>query len=106
MRTDRIVRDGMVAVLVSPGYGAGWSTWGLAADRERMLFCPRLVRALESGAPEADLAIIAREEFPEAYLAGIRQVVVEWVREGKPIRVVEYDGAEHVESALDDVVTP
>ena len=106
MSTDRIVRDGMVAVLVSPGYGAGWSTWGLAADRERMLFCPRLVLALESGAPEADLAIIAREEFPEAYLAGIRQVVVEWVREGKPIRVVEYDGAEHVESALDDVVTP
>ena len=24
---DKVVRDGLVAVLVSPGHGAGWYTW-------------------------------------------------------------------------------
>ena len=24
---EKVIRDGKVAVLYSPGYGAGWSTW-------------------------------------------------------------------------------
>lgn len=24
---DKVIRDGMVAVIYSPGYGAGWSSW-------------------------------------------------------------------------------
>lgn len=41
----RVVRDGKVAVLVSPGYGAGWSTW---AAGEEVMFCPEIVAAVEA----------------------------------------------------------
>ena len=29
---EKIIEDGKVAVLVSKGYGAGWSTWNLDAS--------------------------------------------------------------------------
>src|SRR6478609_2455061 len=32
----KVIRDGMVAVIVSPGFGAGWSTW--ADDAESAVF--------------------------------------------------------------------
>ena len=25
--SDKVIRDGKVAVIISPGFGAGWSTW-------------------------------------------------------------------------------
>ena len=40
---ERVVRDGRVAVLVSPGFGAGWSTWADRELRERLLFDPEVV---------------------------------------------------------------
>jgi hypothetical protein len=104
-RSERVVRDGMVAVLVSPGYGAGWSTWG--NDRsEEMLFCPRLVAAIEAGADKSERRKIAAEEFSGAYLGGVDQLVIEWVREGEPIRIVEYDGSERIEYGTEGLVTP
>jgi len=105
-KAERVVRDGMVAVLVSPGYGAGWSTWGKSSLREQKLFCPRMVLALESGASKAELLKIATEEFPEEYSGGVEQLLVEWVREGEPIRIDEYDGSERIEYGTEGLVTP
>jgi hypothetical protein len=38
-----------VAVLVSAGYGAGWSTWATDEYREAYLFHPKLVQMVEEG---------------------------------------------------------
>ena len=46
---ERVVRDGRVAVLVSPGFGAGWSTWADRELRERLLFDPEVVAWVEGG---------------------------------------------------------
>lgn len=105
-RAERVVRDGMVAVLISPGYGAGWSSWGDESLREQKLFCPRMVEALEAGVSKAELQKIARKEFPEEYSGGVDQLRVEWVREGEPIRIVEYDGSERIQRGTDGQVMP
>ena len=38
---DRVIRDGLVAVVYSPGFGAGWYTWNL--ESPEILFDPNIV---------------------------------------------------------------
>jgi hypothetical protein len=42
---DKVIRDGKVAVLYSPGYGAGWYSWH---DNEELLYDPVIVDMVES----------------------------------------------------------
>lgn len=47
---EKVIRDGKVAVLYSPGYGAGWSTWCYNDDLVKtLLFHPLIVEKVESG---------------------------------------------------------
>lgn len=47
---EKVIRDGKVAVLYSPGYGAGWTTWEYDSKlHEIMLFHPLIVEKVESG---------------------------------------------------------
>ena len=47
---EKVIRDDKVAVLYSPGYGAGWSTWCSNDDLiETLLFHPLIVKKVESG---------------------------------------------------------
>jgi hypothetical protein len=42
---NKLVRDGLIAVIVSPGHGAGWYSWhGI----EELLFDPSIVAWIES----------------------------------------------------------
>ena len=52
---EKVIRDGKVAVLVSPEFGAGWSTW--ADNAEVAMFDPEVVAWVERGEP--------RDEFLE-----------------------------------------
>jgi hypothetical protein len=84
-------RDGKVAVLVSPGYGAGWSTW---VNSPQALFDPDLVEALERGASVSELERIAEANYPDGYMGGVANLVVKWVPEGTRFEIQECDGAE------------
>ena len=90
---EKIERNGKVAVLYSPGFGAGWSTW--ASDSAEMVFCPRLVLAVlgESG---EDRETVAAEEFSDAYAGGVEELEVKWVEKGCRFEIHEYDGNESV----------
>lgn len=47
---ERFTReDGKVAVLISPEYGAGWSTWVSEEDEEALLFDTQMVQAVLAG---------------------------------------------------------
>lgn len=76
---------------MSPGYGAGWSTW---VRSPQALFDPDLVEALERGASVVELERIAKANYPDGYLGGVADLVVEWVPEGTRFEIHEYDGAE------------
>ena len=92
--SGKLIRDGKVAVLYSPGYGAGWSTWN--GDEEEHMFNPRLCLAVLGESGEKPLEV-AKEEFPESYEGGVEQLKVEWVEVGSAFRISEYDGYESIE---------
>jgi hypothetical protein len=91
---DKVIRDGKVAVLFSPGYGGGWSTWWCSP--EEALFDPEMVEAVLAGDRDK-AAVIAARKWPDAYTGGVGQMHVEWVPQGMAFRITEYDGSESVE---------
>ena len=88
---EKIVRDGKVAVAVSYGYGAGWSTWNSVNPmdaRFNQLF-------LDGKHTEAsDLC----EELELGYASGGRDVEIEWVPVGTKFVISEYDGSESLDT--------
>jgi hypothetical protein len=103
------IRDGRVAVLVSPGFGAGFSTWASFTSgraKEFMVFGDEnLVRFVEEELfDEAEEYVTgwfdgAEEDLP--YLGGLRDLKVYWVPEGTKFVIEEYDGSENL-MTLDD----
>jgi hypothetical protein len=96
MTIEKLIRDGKVAVLVSHGFGAGWSSWQPEEHVEFALHDRQLCEFTEAGDFEGFKAR-AEEVIGEfVYFGGLRNVCVEWVEQGKPFYVHEYDGSEHL----------
>ena len=90
--------EGEVAVLISYGYGAGWSTQGEGEDG---LFTPEVVLALINGEDLTNEfldSVYGKDAF---YYGGAKGLVVEWIEEGTLFRVTEYDGAERLQINYD-----
>ena len=86
---DKIVRDGMVAVAVSRGFGAGWSTWcdvNPLDARFNQLFLEERHDEAEYLADELDLG----------YAAGAQDVDILWIPVGTKFTIDEYDGSESI----------
>ena len=88
---NKVVRDGRVAVLYSPGYGAGWSTWN--TNLPDMIFDPGLVDLVLEGNKEKILAYVALR-WSDANILGVDDLEVEWIPKGVDFIINEYDGAE------------
>lgn len=93
---NRVVRDGQVAVLYSPGYGAGWSTWANEDIRKGVLFDPGAVDLVEQEKWE-ELEVYITLKYPGFYTGGLRDLQIEWVPEGTQFIVDEYDGNESIQ---------
>lgn len=90
---QKIERAGNVAVLYSPGYGAGWSTWN--SEHDGLLFDADIVNHVLDG--DLDRAIkVAEEKYPGVYVGGGRDLTVAWVPKGARFEIHEYDGSESV----------
>lgn len=95
---DKVIRDGKVAVLVSPGYGAGWSTWN--TDTPECLYDPIVVAWVEEGKPgPAPLDQYNNKYF---YAGGVTDLIIYWLPLGTQFRVSEYDGSEHIVLASEE----
>lgn len=95
---NKLIRDGKVAVLYSPGYGAGWSTWNDNEFKEFLLFDVGLVElVLNKELDKIDNYI--KEKFGDKYVCtiGAEDLDVEWIPVGTEFRVTEYDGYESIE---------
>jgi hypothetical protein len=91
---EKVIKDGRVAVIYSPDYGAGWYTWN--TKHQDMLFDPTVVMFVESGDLDK-VEAYATLKWPEAYIGGIRDLKVEWIPEGTAFKINEYDGNESIE---------
>lgn len=89
---QKVERDGMVGVLVSPGYGAGWSTWN-SEHRETLCMDAEIVQAVLDG-NKSKAVEIAHQKCGEIYCGGADDLTVEWVNKGAAFEIDEYDGRE------------
>lgn len=100
---SKVVRDGKVAVLYSPGYGAGWYSWNQSDSRAKeLLFDSEMVDMVERGAPKDSIEERAKAIVPNGYFGGVRDLEIYWIKEGTAFRIDEYDGYEAVIEQSDD----
>lgn len=108
--TELYQKNGKVGVLVSPGFGAGWSTWN----------CPQLAydkRVIEYWLNHKKDDLLFGEEASKAeelfnswgykgvYFGGFKNLVLKWVVKGEPFRISEYDGFEELKMLNTDEYT-
>ena len=62
MNMNKLEKDGKVAVMISPGFGAGWSTWN-SEFRDTLLFDAEIAQAVIDG-DKAKAAQLAMEKCP------------------------------------------
>jgi hypothetical protein len=92
---QKLIKDGKVAVLISPGFGAGWSTWA-SGDRDELLFDADIAQAVLDGMDSGDLELLAKSKYPKEFLGGLDDLEVQWVDQGTEFIVEEYDGSESI----------
>ena len=92
---NKLVRDGMVAVLYSPGYGAGWYSWN--TKYPEILFDPAMVELVEAERWD-ELQAFVTLKYPDIYAGGLRDLAIWWLKQGEQFQVNEYDGNEHIET--------
>lgn len=90
---EKLIKDGKVAVLYSPGYGAGWYSWN--TQYEGLLFDPEIVQVVLSG--DQNLAAeIAERKYEGCYAGGAGSLEVAWLDQGVEFEIHEYDGCESI----------
>jgi hypothetical protein len=107
------IRNGLVAVLYSPGFGAGWSTWNSLSDgAESMIFDPSIVYMVEQmneaetkedKQPWLDnIEEYCKKTYSECYTGGADDLTIAWLPEGTLFKITEYDGNESIEYKEND----
>jgi len=91
---NKLNEDGKVAVLYSPGFGAGWYTWNYECPE--ILFDPAIVKFVEKEKWD-ELATYVALKYPDIYTGGMKDLEVEWMPVGTEFKINEYDGAESIE---------
>lgn len=97
---EKLIRDGKQAVVYSPGFGAGWSTWN--RDHAERLATDRRIAEAVLADDAAGIKEAVRDIADEMYFGGMDGLEVTWVDCGSLFRVTEYDGFESVEVGPDD----
>jgi hypothetical protein len=97
---DKVIRDGKVAVLVSPGFGAGWSTWASSEFENWARFSPAVVAWVEGGKTGDIEELVAAELGADSYfyVGGALDLEIEWSPVGTPFIINEYDGSESLQT--------
>jgi hypothetical protein len=96
----KFIKGDQVAVLYSPGFGAGWSTWN-SDVAEALMFDADIVKEVLNRSDFELIEKICDIKYPDAYLGGAKDLTVCWVPRGSLVRVHEYDGSESVEVFTD-----
>jgi len=100
LKMEKVVRSGLVAVLISPNFGAGWSTWNQL--KPELLFDPVIVGMVEDGTDSKTIEAYCEAKYPDGYFGGADDLIVQWIPVGTQFRIHEYDGSETLE--LKDVL--
>jgi hypothetical protein len=90
---EKVIRDGKVAVIYSPGFGAGWYTWN--RENPEIIFDPNIVHYVEL--EEWDkLQVYIELKYPDVYSSAFSNLTIQWLDQGAEFKIDEYDGNESI----------
>jgi hypothetical protein len=87
---EKVIKDGKVGVLISPGFGAGFSTWGYPTEA---IFDPTLIELVENEKIQ-EAVDYCESTWEGGYSGGVQDLRVAWIPEGTKFIIEEYDGSE------------
>jgi hypothetical protein len=87
------IEKGLVAVLYSPGFGAGWYSWH---DVRELLFDPKVVDMVLDKTSAETIELYCKEVHGDHYYGGASDLEVVWIPQGYEFVIDEYDGAETI----------
>ena len=92
---EKVIRNGKVAVLYSPGFGAGWYSWN---SNKELLFHPKLVEMVENNRQSEITTQWIQKNLGinNVYCEGADDLQIEWLDEGTVFEIDEYDGSESI----------
>ena len=92
---EKVIRNGKVAVLYSPGFGAGWYSWN---SNKELLFHPKLVEMVENNRQSEITTQWIQKNLGinNVYCGGADDLQIEWLDEGTVFEIDEYDGSESI----------
>ena len=94
---EKYVQNGEVAILISPGFGAGWSTWADEEISEFLLFHKPLVEMAQRNATASEVEkYLEKGGIEYIYMGGWSDIKIGWLLQGTPFYVHEQDGSESV----------
>ena len=70
----KLNENGNVAVLYSPGFGAGWYTWNTGSPE--LIFDPTIVKFVEKEKWE-ELKVYVELKYPKIYTGGMQDLKVD-----------------------------
>ena len=85
--------DGLVAVLYSPDFGAGWYTWHNIAE---LLFDPKVVEMVMDKTSAETIELYCKTVYGDHYYGGAEELTVAWVPTGTEFVIDDYDGNESI----------
>ena len=104
-RDDRVINDGKVAVIVSPGHGAGFSTWN-PLFAEQLMFDREVIEWIKNGKDMnaiLDIQLDLEKKYGEYIcILGLENAEIVELPIGTKFFIHEYDGHE---SVITDFIT-
>ena len=95
---EKYIKDGQVAILVSPGWGAGWSTW----EKKELAYDKRVVEKFLQDVSEKEMQKYLNSiGYKDVYMGGYSQLEIKWLPVGTMYRITENDGWESIEKRAD-----
>ena len=92
---NKVYEGEFTKVLISPGFGAGWSTWNY--DIPELLFDPVIVSMVEDGTSFKTIEAYCTAKYPTGYFGGSADLEVRLIKTGTEFIVHEYDGSESIQ---------
>lgn len=97
-----------VAVLYSPGFGAGWYTWNVDFENNNhyygLLFDKNIVEMLIKGEDDSTIIQYCESHYgKEGCYIGVEDLTIKWLDCGEKFRIQEYDGNETIETITETI---
>lgn len=89
---EKVIRNGKVAIAISRGFGAGWTTW----NSDISPFEPKVIKMIEEERQEEITEEWCKDNLgiDNVYCGGASDLEIEWVDLGDKFSINEYDGSE------------